>query len=78
MSHVSSAFILLFLSLSFNRNFSKFLVINGLPVKRYPGNVSPKKMEDDFVKYLNKIEVEEVSEDHYEYYAEEGGEESEL
>ena len=33
-------------------NFNKFLVVDGVPVKRYAGNVSPKKMESDISRIL--------------------------
>jgi len=33
-------------------NFNKFLVVDGVPVKRYTGNVAPKKMESDISRLL--------------------------
>ncbi len=35
-------------------NFAKFLVVNGLPVKRYPPRINPKKIESDIIAYLDE------------------------
>jgi glutathione peroxidase-family protein len=37
-------------------NFAKFLVVNGLPVKRYPPRINPKKIEADILPYLDNEE----------------------
>ena len=42
-----------------NWNFNKFLVVNGKPVKRYPGSVSPNKMANDIRKLLG-LETSEL------------------
>jgi glutathione peroxidase len=36
-----------------NWNFNKFLVVDGVPVKRYFVDVSPSDIEDDLLSYLN-------------------------
>jgi glutathione peroxidase-family protein len=38
-------------------NFTKFLVVNGYPVKRYNSRISPKKIEKDILPYLNAGEM---------------------
>ena len=40
-------------------NFSKFLVVNGYPVKRYAPRTNPKKIEPDILEYLNKNSASE-------------------
>ena len=36
-----------------NWNFNKFLIIDGKPVKRFPGNIKPKSMLDDILPHLS-------------------------
>ncbi len=36
-----------------NWNFNKFLIVDGKPVKRFPGNVKPKAMLDDILPHLS-------------------------
>ena len=51
-------------------NFNKFLVVKGLPVKRYPSKVSPLRIEEDILQYLKTAPAaveEEVLEDDYDY-----------
>jgi glutathione peroxidase len=40
-------------------NFVKFLVVDGRPVKRYHSRISPKKIEEDILSYLEGEEWDE-------------------
>jgi len=44
-------------SMPISRNFCKFLIVNGKPVKRYTPTVSPLKIEPDILNYLKSSEL---------------------
>jgi glutathione peroxidase-family protein len=41
-------------------NFVKFLIVSGIPVKRYRTNIAPKKIEPDILKYLGNLAEKEL------------------
>lgn len=43
-------------SLEIRWNFNKILVVDGIPVKRYPADVDPNDMVPDLMKYLDVAE----------------------